>query len=88
MCVTPRPVLSWVDGTSRAAIVRCAQPLVGITGQKSPADERLFVHMSMCNPNDRRIAMLDARPYMNAVANKARKGGFEDISRYDESDAR
>ena len=52
------------------AQVRCAQPLVGITGQKSPADERLFVQMSMSNPNVRGIAMLDARPYMNAVANR------------------
>ena len=26
--------------------------------------------------------MLDARPWLNAVANKGRKGGFEDIGRY------
>jgi hypothetical protein len=47
------PALSWFDGVdhgdnpdgkgpSHAAILRCAQPLVGITGKKSPHDERLF----------------------------------------------
>ena len=54
--MTPRPVLSWVDGTSRAAIVRCAQPLVGIGGKKSVADEHLFVEISNANPNKRGVA--------------------------------
>ena len=31
------PVLSWFDHSSHAAIVRCAQPLIGIGGNKSAA---------------------------------------------------
>eukprot|EP01047_Picozoa_sp_COSAG01_P047918 COSAG01_NODE_4621_length_4872_cov_3.265451_8_plen_131_part_00 len=77
------PALSWVHPTSHAAIVRCAQPLVGVLSRKSEADERLFAMIAGANPCSQSIAMLDARPYMNAVANKGLKGGgVEDISRY------
>ena len=81
------PALSWMHPDSRAAVVRCAQPLVGITGKKSPADEKLFYLMRESLPVKKPLLLLDARPYMNAYANKARKGGFEDISHYKGSEA-
>jgi hypothetical protein len=62
------------------------QPLVGLTGKKSPADEKLFEEINATNPNASGIAMMDARPWANAVANKGRKGGFENVSRYEDSD--
>jgi hypothetical protein len=77
------PVLSWIDSESQAAIVRCAQPLVGLTGKKSEADEQYFDCIIRANPQDRGMSMLDARPYVNALANKGKGGGYEDVSRYD-----
>jgi hypothetical protein len=79
------PALSWIHPTSHAAIVRCAQPLVGVTGQKSEADERLFALIASCNPESQSIAMLDARPYLSAVANRGRGGGAEDVTSYQQS---
>lgn len=40
------PCLSWRHPTNQAVIVRCAQPLVGLTGKKSPADEKLFLDIT------------------------------------------
>ena len=81
------PALSWLHPKTRAAIVRCAQPLVGVMGRKSEADERLFKFIAQANPVSQSVAMIDARPYINALANRGRAGGFEDMSRYDESEA-
>ena len=84
------PALSWFDGINHgdseptfAAIVRCAQPLVGITGKKSPYDERLFHMIAEANPTRQPLFLADARPWMNALANKGKSGGYEDISHYE-----
>ena len=36
-----------------------------------------------CNPSRKPLVLVDARPFMNALANKGRKGGYEDISHYE-----
>lgn len=81
------PALSWLNARTGAAIVRCAQPLVGVLGRKSEADEQLFQFIAQANPVNQSIAMVDARPYLNALVNRGRAGGFEDMSRYEESEA-
>lgn len=81
------PSLSWLHPENRAAIVRCAQPLVGITGKKSEADEKLFTEIQRANGGGNGVSMLDARPWANAVANKGRKGGYEKLDNYEGSDA-
>ena len=81
------PALSWLHPENRAAIVRCAQPLVGITGKKSEADEKLFTEIQKANGGQKGVSMLDARPWANAVANKGRKGGYEKLDNYVGSDA-
>ena len=77
------PTLSWFDRTTDTAIIRCAQPLVGITGKKSPADARLFDKMTKANSNGKPLLLVDARPWANALANRGRKGGYEDVSHYE-----
>ena len=80
------PALSWLHPSSHAAIVRCAQPLVGVLGRKSEADERLFALIAAANPESQSIAMLDARPVLNAVVNKASSGGgVENVAAYQDS---
>ncbi|ETO06298.1 hypothetical protein RFI_31098, partial [Reticulomyxa filosa] len=36
------PALTWKDPNSNVAIFRCSQPKVGVTGQRSPADEKMI----------------------------------------------
>ena len=79
------PMLTWVNPETHAAIVRCAQPLVGISAHHSDADESLFKTIERSNPGAGGLLVADARPYANAIANKGRKGGFEDVSKYEDS---
>ena len=79
------PVLTWINPDTQAAIVRCAQPLVGLAAHHSDADENLFKTIARSNPCASGILVADARPYANAIANKGRKGGFEDVSKYEDS---
>ena len=71
------PVLSWLHPTSLASITRCAQPMVGVRANRSPADESYIQAILDANPHSHRIFIMDARPSVNAKANKARGGGFE-----------
>ena len=36
------PALTWQSSHTKACLARCAQPLVGVTGARSAADERLL----------------------------------------------
>ena len=89
------PALSWLHPENGAALVRCAQPKVGVTGKKSEADEQLFLHFAKAVPRnakgekvkkDMGITMLDARPWVNAMANKGKGGGVENVDNYKDSD--
>lgn len=86
--------MSWIDSRNWAAIVRSAQPLVGMN-RKSPKDEEFFFnclkfliqffrYLKMiinANPNSNHLVVLDARPPVNAKVNRAKGGGYEDYSR-------
>ncbi|XP_052280564.1 myotubularin-related protein 2-like [Dreissena polymorpha] len=76
------PVLSWIHPKSQATITRASQPLVGVTGKRNADDEK-YVHMiTDANAHSNKLYIMDARPSMNAVANKAKGGGFESEDAY------
>ena len=77
------PILSWIHPHSQAAIVRCAQPLVGVSGRKSSSDEKYLQMIMDANAGcPHKIYIMDARPQVNAIANKARGGGYETEETY------
>lgn len=76
------PVLSWIHPESQAAIVRCSQPMVGVSGKRSSADEKYIDKIMEAAPQGQKVYILDARPQTNAVANKARGGGYETEENY------
>ncbi|RWS24072.1 myotubularin-related protein 2-like protein, partial [Leptotrombidium deliense] len=71
------PVLSWLHPETQASITRCSQPLVGVSGKRSRDDERYIQTIMDANAQSHKIYIMDARPNTNAVANKARGGGYE-----------
>ncbi|GFO25659.1 myotubularin [Plakobranchus ocellatus] len=71
------PVLSWIHPESQATITRSSQPLVGMTSKTSKDDERYVQLIMETNAQSHKLYIMDARPSVNAVANKARGGGFE-----------
>lgn len=62
----------------KSSMLRCAQPLVGLTANRCKADEKM---MEDCNVK----VILDARPKRNAIANKAKGGGYEDCQNHSSS---
>lgn len=80
------PALSWLDRTSGAAIVRCAQPLRGIQGAASGGDQELVDSIRRASAMKARskgsqrqspIVFVDCRPRINALGNQAVGKGFE-----------
>uniref|UniRef100_A0A665ULG2 Myotubularin n=1 Tax=Echeneis naucrates TaxID=173247 RepID=A0A665ULG2_ECHNA len=70
------PVLSWIHRENQAVIIRCSQPLVGMSGKRNKDDERYLELIREAN-NTTKLTIYDARPNVNAVANKATGGGYE-----------
>jgi myotubularin-related protein 1/2 len=76
------PVLSWLHPETQASITRCAQPLVGVTGKRNRVDEKYLQMIMDANAQSHKLIIMDARPNVNAVANKARGGGYESDEAY------
>jgi myotubularin-related protein 1/2 len=76
------PVLSWIHPESQATITRCSQPLVGVSGKRSRDDERYVQLILDANAQSHKLFIMDARPSVNAVANKAKGGMFSVIPCY------
>ncbi|XP_062305041.1 myotubularin [Osmerus eperlanus] len=70
------PVLSWIHRENQAVITRCSQPLVGMSGKRNKDDERYLELIREAN-GAAKLTIYDARPSVNAVANKATGGGYE-----------
>ncbi|XP_044727687.1 myotubularin-related protein 2 isoform X2 [Chrysoperla carnea] len=76
------PVLSWIHPESLATITRCSQPLVGVGGKRSREDERYIQLIMDANAQSHKMSIMDARPSANAIANKAKGGGYESEDAY------
>ena len=63
-------ILSWIHPESQATITRSSQPLVGMTGKTSKDDERYVQLIMDTNAQSHKLFIMDARPSVNAVANK------------------
>lgn len=82
------PALTWRH-TNGATLSRCAQPLVGLGmsgGERSAADEAVInslrVTGSAHTGKDQLLYIVDARPLINAHANKVKGGGTENVAWY------
>lgn len=76
------PVLSWLHPDSQATISRCSQPQVGVSGKRSREDQYYLQLLTAANPGNHKLVIIDARPIANAIANKARGGGYESEETY------
>ncbi|RZF46424.1 hypothetical protein LSTR_LSTR012499 [Laodelphax striatellus] len=76
------PVLSWIHPESQATLTRCSQPLVGVAGKRSREDERYIQLIMDANAQSHKLYIMDARPSANAIANKAKGGGYESEDAY------
>ncbi|XP_026112656.1 myotubularin-related protein 2-like [Carassius auratus] len=76
------PVLSWIHPESQATVVRASQPMVGQNGRRCKEDEKLLQAIMDANAQSHKMFIFDARPSVNAAANKMKGGGFESEDAY------
>ncbi|KAF2078075.1 hypothetical protein CYY_000626 [Polysphondylium violaceum] len=91
------PSLSYRHWSNKCSITRCSQPKVGIGKNRSEDDEILLNAIrctstakaesggsssSSSSNKDRKLYILDARPYANAVGNRAKGAGWEVMANY------
>ncbi|XP_063300958.1 myotubularin-related protein 6 [Pelobates fuscus] len=75
------PVLSYYHQKNQAAICRCSQPLSGFSA-RCLEDEHMLQAISKANPTCRSMYVMDTRPKLNALANRAAGKGYENIDNY------
>lgn len=56
--------------------------MVGVSGKRSKEDEKYLQAIMDSNAQSHKIFIFDARPSVNAVANKAKGGGYESEDAY------
>ncbi|XP_023648320.2 phosphatidylinositol-3,5-bisphosphate 3-phosphatase MTMR2 isoform X1 [Paramormyrops kingsleyae] len=76
------PVLSWIHPETQATVTRCSQPMVGVNGKRSKEDEKHLQAIMDANAQSHKLFIFDARPPVNAAANKMKGGGFESEDAY------
>ncbi|XP_033002242.1 myotubularin-related protein 6 [Lacerta agilis] len=75
------PVLSYYHKDNEAAICRCSQPLSGFSA-RCLEDEHMLQAISKANPNNFYMYVVDTRPKLNALANRAAGKGYENEDNY------
>lgn len=75
------PVLSYLH-KNMAAICRCSQPLSGFKA-RCLEDEQMLTCILKANPGSRFMYVVDTRPKINAMANKAAGKGYENENFYE-----
>uniref|UniRef100_A0A8C2HKG8 Myotubularin-related protein 6-like n=1 Tax=Cyprinus carpio TaxID=7962 RepID=A0A8C2HKG8_CYPCA len=75
------PVLTYFYQEKKAAVCRCSQPLSGFSA-RCLEDEHMLQAISKANHNSRYIYVMDTRPKLNALANRAAGKGYENEDNY------
>uniref|UniRef100_A0A2H6NEW5 Myotubularin phosphatase domain-containing protein n=1 Tax=Micrurus carvalhoi TaxID=3147026 RepID=A0A2H6NEW5_9SAUR len=75
------PVLSYYHKDNEATICRCSQPLSGFSA-RCLEDEHMLQAISKANPNNHYMYVMDTRPKLNAMANRAAGKGYENEDNY------
>ncbi|XP_023349401.1 myotubularin-related protein 6 [Eurytemora carolleeae] len=70
------PVLTYYHAQTSAALLRCAQPLSGIKGRSSE-DEQFINCILESNTASKFLYIVDTRPKINAMYNRAAGKGYE-----------
>ncbi|CAG5123118.1 unnamed protein product, partial [Candidula unifasciata] len=75
------PVLSYLHSENQAALTRCSQPLSGFSA-RCLEDEHMLQAILKANPKSNYMYVVDTRPKINAMVNKAQGKGYENENFY------
>ncbi|KAL3230220.1 Phosphoinositide 3-phosphatase [Nakaseomyces bracarensis] len=76
------PALTYYYKKSSCSLLRSAQPLTGLTKQRSPQDEKLLLSFFKTSNDSKKNLIVDARPTANAYAQMTLGGGTESMDNY------
>ncbi|XP_026534365.1 myotubularin-related protein 8, partial [Notechis scutatus] len=76
------PVLSYFYKENNAAICRCSQPLSGFS-TRCLEDEQLLQAIREAKAGSQFLYVVDTRPKLNAMANRAAGKGYENVDNYE-----
>ncbi|XP_057242623.1 myotubularin-related protein 8 [Malurus melanocephalus] len=76
------PVLSYLCKENNAALCRCSQPLAGFSA-RCLEDEQMLQAIREANPGSPFMYVVDTRPKLNAMANRAAGKGYENEDNYE-----
>uniref|UniRef100_A0A674GMD0 Myotubularin related protein 8 n=1 Tax=Taeniopygia guttata TaxID=59729 RepID=A0A674GMD0_TAEGU len=76
------PVLSYFYKENNAALCRCSQPLAGFSA-RCLEDEQMLQAIREANPGCPFMYVVDTRPKLNAMANRAAGKGYENEDNYE-----
>ena len=75
------PSLTYYDRVTGTAMFRCSQPCTSFYGSRNRGDEDFVRWIGMCNNTNLNksgfVEIYDARPVLNARAQKLKGGGYE-----------
>uniref|UniRef100_A0A5K3EMM1 Myotubularin phosphatase domain-containing protein n=3 Tax=Mesocestoides corti TaxID=53468 RepID=A0A5K3EMM1_MESCO len=75
------PVLTWIHPNGKAVLCRSSQPLSGLTSKS--VDDQLMLRCIRCASGDGPLLyVVDTRPPLNALTNRAQGKGYEDVNVY------
>lgn len=80
------PVLVWCNTRRNATLWRCAQPKTGIRTSRCVEDEEYLRILAQSSQRDSMLHIFDARPYVNAHAQRALGGGVENVNHYERTE--
>ncbi|KAH8875462.1 Myotubularin-related protein 6 [Schistosoma japonicum] len=75
------PVLTYLHPNGKSALCRSSQPLAGFSS-KSTEDQVLLEAIRNSNPDSSILYIVDTRPAINALTNRAQGKGYEDTNVY------
>lgn len=77
------PAMVWINKNMTATMWRSSQPKTGIRTTRSLEDEMYLKFIMETSKRKKLLNIFDARPYMNAQANRAIGGGVENKMNYE-----
>ena len=80
------PVLVWCNTRRSATLWRCAQPKTGIRTSRCVEDEEYLRWLASSSQREPFLKIFDARPFVNAHAQRALGGGVENVNHYENTE--
>ena len=80
------PVLVWCNTRRSATLWRCSQPKTGIRTSRCVEDEDYLRVLAQSSQRDPMLHIFDARPFVNAHAQRALGGGVENVNHYENTE--